>query len=72
MARKTYRGKALDVTFDLEVCTHSGNCVRGLPPVFELGRRPWILPDEATADEVRSAVARCPSGALKIAEHSDE
>lgn len=68
MAPKTYTGPELDVTFDADVCTHSGNCVRGLPEVFDLDRKPWILPGEASADRVRAAVARCPSGALQIVE----
>ena len=64
--RKTYRGKEVDVSFDPDVCIHSGNCVRGLPLVFDAKRRPWIDPDAATADEVVAQVKRCPSGALQI------
>ncbi len=61
--RKTYRGKDVDVSFDPDVCVHSGNCVRGLPAVFDAKRRPWIEPDAATADDVVAQVKRCPSGA---------
>ncbi len=39
MARKTYRGTALNVTFDAEACIHAGECVRGLPQVFDTERR---------------------------------
>jgi len=67
--RKTYRGKEVDVSFDPEVCIHSGNCVRGLPPVFDTKRRPWIDPDGASADEVVAQVKRCPSGALQVERH---
>lgn len=66
MARKTYRGQDVNVTFDLDVCTHAGECVRSLPKVFDTERRPWIAPDEGSADEIRDVVARCPSGALEI------
>lgn len=66
MSRKTYQGTAVAVSFDDEVCTHAAECVRGLPAVFEPGRRPWILPDNAAADEVIEVVGRCPSGALRI------
>jgi uncharacterized Fe-S cluster protein YjdI len=64
--RKTYEGKEVDVSFDPELCIHSGNCVGGLPAVFDVKRRPWITPDGAPADEVVAQVARCPSGALRI------
>ena len=65
MSRKTYEGRDIDVSFDNEVCEHSGECVRGLPLVFDAKRRPWIDPDGATPDEVAAQVARCPSGALR-------
>ena len=54
------------MSFDSEVCEHSGNCVRGLPQVFDTERKPWIEPDGATADAVVAQVMRCPSGALRI------
>jgi len=66
MARKSYVGDEVTVSFDPEVCQHSGACVKGLPAVFEVGRSPWIMPDAASADEVTAQVGRCPSGALRI------
>ena len=66
MSRKSYVGKEVTVSFDPEVCQHSGNCVRGLSAVFESGRSPWITPDAASADDVIAQVGRCPSGALRI------
>ncbi len=66
---KVYTGKALDVTWDKNTCIHAGECVGNLPAVFEVGRRPWVLPDNAEAAEVRRVVAMCPVAALKIVEH---
>jgi uncharacterized Fe-S cluster protein YjdI/CDGSH-type Zn-finger protein len=63
--RRTYRGKHIEVTFDLDLCTHIGECVRRSPEVFELRRRPWILPDAASADDLAAVIERCPSGALQ-------
>jgi uncharacterized Fe-S cluster protein YjdI/CDGSH-type Zn-finger protein len=62
--RKVYRGRDVEVSFDLDICIHIGECLRGQPDVFELDRRPWILSDLAPADEVAEVVRRCPSGAL--------
>ena len=70
--RKTYSGRDVDVSFDRDVCQHVGNCVRGLPAVFDTKRRPWIEPDGATPDEVVAQVKRCPSGALQYALHERE
>jgi uncharacterized Fe-S cluster protein YjdI len=63
--RKRYRGKTVDVSFDALRCRHAAACLRGLPAVFDAGRRPWILPEGADPDEVVSVVARCPTGALR-------
>src|ERR1700674_3119778 len=62
--RKVYRGRDIEVSFDLDLCIHIGECLRGNPRVFDLNRRPWLLPDMARADEVAEVVRRCPSGAL--------
>ncbi|MDR2929522.1 MAG: (4Fe-4S)-binding protein [Propionibacteriaceae bacterium] len=64
MTRRTYYGEDINVTFDADLCQHSGRCVSGLPQVFEVGRRPWVLPDAADADRVAQVVSSCPSGAL--------
>jgi uncharacterized Fe-S cluster protein YjdI/CDGSH-type Zn-finger protein len=62
--RKIYRGTDVEVSFDLDLCIHVGECLRGHDGVFQLRRRPWVLPDEADADTVAEVVRRCPSGAL--------
>jgi uncharacterized Fe-S cluster protein YjdI len=66
MSRKSYQGQNVTVSFDPDVCQHSGNCVRGLPAVFDTKRSPWVDPDGASAEEVIVQVSRCPSGALRI------
>ena len=61
-----YETPDITVTFDPEVCTHSGNCVRGLPAVFDIKRKRWIRPELATAEDVAAQVKCCPSGALQF------
>lgn len=62
---QVYETDQVRVTFDPEVCRHSGVCLRALPAVFDISRRRWIDPGRATAEEVMAAVAKCPSGALQ-------
>lgn len=62
---QTYESAGITVTFAPSICTHSGNCVRGLPGVFNATGKPWIQPGAATPDAVAAQVERCPSGALK-------
>ena len=60
-----YETPAITVTFEPALCIHSGNCIRGLPNVFDVRRKRWVRPEAAAADAVAAQVARCPSGALK-------
>ncbi|WP_228921450.1 (4Fe-4S)-binding protein [Streptomyces sp. DH7] len=64
-AARSYDGEGIVVGFDAHRCLHAAECVRGLPTVFDVGRRPWIQPDNAPADEVADVIHRCPSGALQ-------
>jgi uncharacterized Fe-S cluster protein YjdI/CDGSH-type Zn-finger protein len=65
MTQRTYRGSHIEVSFDGDLCIHATECVRGLPAVFDRGRRPWVVADNAAADEVSVVVERCPTGALQ-------
>ena len=62
---REYETDEIVVEWDPRLCYHSQNCIRALPQVFDPDRRPWVMVDAATADEVEAAVARCPSGALR-------
>ena len=62
----TYKGREVSVTFETGRCIHAAECIRSLPGVFDTGRTPWVSPDEATPEAVEAAVARCPTGALKV------
>lgn len=63
--RKVYRGRDIEVSFDIDICVHVAECLRGEPKVFQLQRRPWILPDEGDPDLIAEVIERCPSGALQ-------
>ena len=66
VSRRTFTGADVTVSFDPDVCEHSGMCVNGLASVFDAAKKPWINPDGATPEEVVAQVARCPSGTLRI------
>ena len=58
---------AIQVSWDPKVCTHSGNCVKTLPQVFKVEHGKFVIdPAAATDEQVKAAVAKCPSGALTI------
>ena len=61
---RAYTAPGVTVFYDRGRCLHFAECVRGLPQVFDVAKRPWIQPQNASANEVAEVVRRCPSGAL--------
>ena len=67
-----YQNADVLVTWDKAVCTHAGECVRGLPAVFNIRKTPWVNVDAATAEQIEAAIARCPSGALRFTRRGEQ
>jgi uncharacterized Fe-S cluster protein YjdI len=59
-----HKNDKLVVRYDPAICIHAGECVRGLPSVFSLPRKPWIDVNGAPAAAIIEQVKCCPSGAL--------
>ncbi|MGA9442690.1 MAG: (4Fe-4S)-binding protein [Methyloceanibacter sp.] len=64
MTKHKYENDHLTVFFDPEVCIHAGDCVRGLPSVFDVAKKPWINVDGAPYEGIIEQIKQCPSGAL--------
>lgn len=62
---KKYTGKDITIYFDLCICSHVAVCIRRLPSVFNLTKRPWINADGASVEEIIKTIEACPTGALK-------
>lgn len=63
---RTYATDRIEVTWQPELCTHAGNCYRGLPEAFDPRRRPWVRVDAVDPDTVAAVVVSCPTGALRF------
>jgi CDGSH-type Zn-finger protein/uncharacterized Fe-S cluster protein YjdI len=61
-----YEGEQVTVTYDQARCIHAGECVKGLPQVFDPSKSPWVSPDAADAAALLEVVSRCPTGALHV------
>src|SRR5215211_4781873 len=61
---RPYTAPGVRVFYDRGRCLHFAECIRGLPQVFDVEKRPWIQPENASAEQVAEVVRRCPSGAL--------
>jgi CDGSH-type Zn-finger protein/uncharacterized Fe-S cluster protein YjdI len=61
---RRYDGEDITISYDVKRCIHAEECVRGLPRVFDPGRRVWVNATQANAGEIAKTVQRCPTGAL--------
>lgn len=68
---RCYHGDKIDVYFNTSLCQHSGNCVRGNGQLFNLKRKPWIMPDNVDPQTVQEVINTCPSGALKYRQKTE-
>jgi uncharacterized Fe-S cluster protein YjdI/CDGSH-type Zn-finger protein len=63
-AERVYGNDSIEVTWEPAFCIHAAQCVRGLPAVFDNQRRPWVIVDNGSPDEIGEVIQRCPTGAL--------
>ena len=61
---KEYAKGDFTVIWKPKKCIHSEICVKTLPEVYKPNDKPWIQPENATVEELKSQIDRCPSGAL--------
>ncbi len=64
--KKEYTNGEVTIVWQNALCTHSANCVRGLPEVFNSRESPWIKPEHASTEKLIEQVKKCPSGALSF------
>lgn len=64
--KKEYSNDEVTIVWRPGLCSHAAECVKALPNVYHPNDKPWITPENASADEIKAQVAKCPSGALAI------
>ena len=64
--KKEYSNGEITVVWQSSRCSHSANCVKNLSKVFKPKEQPWVQMENATSQEIKDTVAKCPSGALSI------
>ncbi len=69
---KHYNNGEVTIVWKSALCTHSANCVKGLPEVFKPRESPWITPDASTTENIIEQVKKCPSGALSYFMNEDK
>ena len=49
---KEYTNDEVTIVWQNALCTHSANCVRGLPEVFNSRETPWIKPENGYTEKL--------------------
>jgi uncharacterized Fe-S cluster protein YjdI len=68
---RTYEREELTVEWDATRCTHVAECLKALPDVFDVSRRPWVEVQASEASQIAAAIRLCPTGALKYEARGD-
>lgn len=61
---KEYSNGEIIIKWQPKLCQHSGICVKTLPKVYKPNESPWIRIENASTEELKAQVSKCPSGAL--------
>jgi uncharacterized Fe-S cluster protein YjdI len=59
-----YSNDDITIVWKPKMCIHAGECVKTLPEVYKPREKPWISIENASTEELKSQIGKCPSGAL--------
>ena len=65
---KEYQKDNLTVIWNQKKCIHAAVCVKTLPKVYDPKEKPWIRPENASVEDLKSQIDTCPSKALSYRE----
>lgn len=64
MAKRRYQNSKITILWDSSKCVHAAYCIRELPQVFDVRKRPWVNINGASAEDIKKVIDKCPFGAL--------
>ena len=69
---KKYSNEELTVLWKPRTCIHAGECIKALPQVYNPAEKPWLKIENATTEELKAQIRKCPSGALSYYMKNEE
>ncbi len=69
---KKYSNNDITVVWKPKVCIHSAVCFKGLPGVFNAKKKPWVMIEGGSSEEIMAQIDKCPSGALSYYRNSSD
>ncbi|BDS13212.1 (4Fe-4S)-binding protein [Aureispira anguillae] len=70
--KKKYSNNEITIVWQPQKCIHAAECVKALPQVYKPNEKPWIQLEQATTEELKNQVRKCPSGALSYYMNGEE
>ena len=70
--KKEYTNNEITIVWKPKICIHAAECVKALPKVYRPDEKPWIQIENATTEELKAQVRKCPSGALSFYMNGEE
>ncbi len=61
---KKYSNVDITIKWQPKFCQHAAICVKTLPKVYNPKASPWLTAENATTEELKNQINKCPSGAL--------
>lgn len=61
---KEYTNDEITIVWKPNVCIHAAECRKALPKVYNPDEKPWLKIENATTEELKDQINKCPSGAL--------
>lgn len=61
---KTYETDDLIIYWRPDLCEHACKCISSAPEVFNVNRRPWVMPENGKTEDIARIIDECPSEAL--------
>jgi len=69
---KEYTNGELTIVWKPKACIHAAECVKALPKVYNPNEKPWLKIENATSEELKDQILKCPSGALSYYINGEE
>ena len=66
--KKEYSNNEIVIVWKPQTCIHAAECVKALPKVYNPNESPWLKIENATSEELKAQISKCPSGALSYYE----
>lgn len=67
---KEYTNSEITIKWQPKKCQHAAVCIGTLPKVYDPEASPWITIENATTEELKDQINKCPSGALSFYKNS--